>query len=159
MIDPIKELTVAHLFNFIAPVAIYHGADLTFEKEAKWALKKMDFYCRHENRSVQTRFLKWVKVAASQHELRFDELLQFRETDQFRDVVDVYNELFEEVVMETQPDWERFRDRYGALGFRDSNGHYVFSGDQVGVFPWYQTAELLLKRLQQHEQESAINPS
>lgn len=112
-------LTTNEKFNLIAPIAIYHHADLCYKQKAQRAFKKAQ---------------KLYVVPLEQTKL--DEA----------DVGSLYNELFEQVVYENRPSWSPFIDKWGAKGFKDQ-GEVVFSGDDSGFYPWYETAELLIERL------------
>jgi hypothetical protein len=131
-----RQLTEAEFFNLIAPIAIYHRADLMFKKKAQKALRKI----RRDFPSILTEHLKC------------DETTPLDETN--NEIADVYIQAFINVVLTEQPDWTTFYDRYGAKGFKDTSGKVVFTGDSSGEFPWYETAELLIDRIEQHVADS-----
>jgi len=111
-------MTKTEEFDLVAPVAIYHHADVEFKSAAKSAL------------------LKGKRLGVFPKGVKLDDMK----------VGERYNELFKSIVQEARPHWEAFFDRWGAQGFRNEDG-IVFSGDDMGFFPWFQTAELLLERI------------
>jgi hypothetical protein len=111
-------------FNIVAPIVIYHKADSCFEKQAKAAFKKLK------------RDAPLWEIMGRPESL--DDVCEYEH----------YNELFRDIVGEHKPDWEEFRDKYSALGYKDENGAVVFAGDDCGYFPWYETAEVLIHRVQ-----------
>ena len=40
------------------------------------------------------------------------------------------------------------------MGYQDEDGHNVFYGDSSDCLPWYETAELLVERLRQYEDDT-----
>jgi len=114
------------LFDLVAPIAIYHGADVCFKKKAIAAWEKI----------VKDNLAEWPFI------------LDCDDPDVAVWAKEKYDDLFETFVVQNKPKWKKFRDKYGAWGFRNENGEVVFTGDGQGEFPWYETIELLLKRLE-----------
>ena len=115
-------MTDEQLFDLVAPIAIYHKADVCFKKAAEKALRK----------------LKEAKVVAP--------LCVVDDVDIANWAWQKYDELFGDIVRANCPGLVFGYDACGAKGFkRDS--HFEFAGDSSGQFPWYETAELLKKRL------------
>lgn len=116
-----KVLSARQKFDMIAPIAIWHFADCEFAREALIGFRKA----------------------------RKAGLLKAEHIDQTAgEVCDLYNRLFEEIVLEEKPDWVPVIDQYGAKGFRNEDG-IVFTGDDSGFYPWYETAALILERVNQ----------
>lgn len=116
-------LTVHQKFNIVAPIVIYHKADLMYKKEAKKAFKLL--------KQDEELFALMGRPA------KLDEIYEF----------EPYNTLFRQIVTEVKPDWREFRDQYGARGYRDGDNVCIFTGDASNFFPWYVFAEGLIKRL------------
>jgi len=106
-------------FDLIAPIAIYHFADILFKPQAKKALRK----------AQKEGILPKGKL---------DEMAA--------EVSDRYNQLFQKIVLDAKPNWVSIIDMYGAKGFRNEDG-IVFTGDDSGFYPWYETTELIHKRI------------
>lgn len=106
-------------FDLIASIAIYHFADILFKPQARKALRK-------------------AQKAGLLPKGKLNEIAV--------EVCDRYNQLFSAIVKEANPTWVTVIDRYGAKGFRNEEG-IVFTGDDSGFYPWYETAELILERI------------
>lgn len=139
-------MTIDELFDLVAPVAIMHAADTTYEPKAKKALRKLK---KLENDPLVVKHF-----GAPNTDRDWMALVEFSEADGFRHtVVDVYKTLFMEIIEDAAPDWEHHFDRWGAHAWRDASGEHVFSGDACRMVPWYETAALLRERIQEHENE------
>ena len=114
------------LFDLIAAVAIYHHADVCFKSESSKALRK----------------LQKAGIVSADWKLDGAEVSNWAK--------DEYDRLFEEIVKDTRQDLEIGRDYWGAKCVRWPGQHstkYAFSGDSIGQFPWYETADMLIGRL------------
>lgn len=121
----LSQMTDAQTFDLVAPVAIYHFADLLFKRRAQAALRK----------------------------LRRTSLVLPRLDDCADWAIDRYNDLFESIVEEHTEGWTWKFDRWGAKAWHDANGVLVFSGDDNWRFPWFANSQSLIERIQQHQQE------
>lgn len=111
-------------FDLVAPIAIYHFADVGFKAKAQCALKR---------------------IKRSHKGLLAD--LDGASLDETGDLARVYRQLFEYIVDAWAPHWTKYRDQYGALGFKNSLGQVVFTGDDNNQYPWYETEKLLGLRI------------
>jgi len=120
------------VFDLIAPIAIYHGADLRFEAKARAAIRELQ--------------QRWPSAPAA----NWQDYLEYAEPDDLPNILDKYKDAFREIVFDHAPGWTEFVDRWGAYGFKDERGQVVFSGDSSFQFPWYETEALLVERIQEH---------
>jgi len=125
-------ITREELFDLVAPIAIYHRTD---------GIKQGTFYFK--NKAV----IAWKKLC----EIPAEDLATYssrRPTlDNLSDwVKDTYDQLFWELVKRhSDCTWEF--DKWGAKKVFDVDGEEIFSGDDPGCFPWYETSKLLRDRL------------
>ena len=124
-------MTINQLFDLVAPIAIWHRTDVLFINRARTA---------------------WTYL----RRLPDDEWNQYNLTpfpqnccvDDLNDWSwNTYNQLFAMIVQEYHPDWSLDYDTYGARCVVNENGMTVFSGDDCGSYPWYETAQLLIERI------------
>ena len=134
-------MTIESLFDLVAPIAIYHRADVCFKKQASKAWSKIKKVARQE----------WLQAdcAAPDVSDKLDDLNDWAK--------DNYDVLFLAIVQSDYPDWKSFFDKYGAKGIKDGQGREVFTGDSGFEFPWYETAELLVNRLDEHRRDYEEN--
>jgi hypothetical protein len=132
-----KPKTPKPLFDLVAPIAIYHGADVLYKRKAQAAIRQLQ--ARWADRYPATTADDW------------REYLEYAEPARLPNILDFYKELFRASVAEEQPGWTEFVDRWGAYGYKDESGQVVFSGDSGFQFPWYETEALLRERCQDHE--------
>lgn len=123
-------MVIDDVFNAVAPIFIYHKADLCYKKEARAGLK-------------------WLKANKEQVKIFFDTNdLNPRSIDKLS--VDVfweaYNTLFKKIVSQ-ETDAEPEVDRWGAYGYRLPTSS--FFGDDYGCFPFYMDAESLRQRVRE----------
>lgn len=126
-------MTTEELFDLVAPIAIYHGADVCFKVKAKKALRKL--------RNVDPNALP--------------NPLPSLELDSLNDwAIDCYNELFEAIVEEeTGSDgWEY--DKWGAKTYYDDERRVIFSGDSMYRHAWVETAALIKEKINEHYQRN-----
>ncbi len=138
-------MTLDQLFDLVAPVAITHHADLRYEAKAQQALRILE-----QNENDPTVIESFKSPTAERNWLDY---LDEHEPEGFPAIQDVYKELFDLIVEEEAPGFERFVDRWGAYAWRDANRTLVFAGDSQMQYPWYETAQLLRERIAQHAQE------
>ncbi len=110
-------------FDIIAPIAIYHFADVCFKTKAMKALRK-----------------------AKKIGYAFYDGLDGPKYDA-EGLASRYNTLFEHIINEEKPEWTPIVDLWGAKGFKDRSGRRVFTGDDFGFYPWYETSGLILERI------------
>jgi len=142
---PVAALTIEDLFDLIAPIAIYHGADVCFKAKALAAIRKLQLAVRKGD----TIALKW--VGSPQGGFKWADILEFEDLPNRRDVRTVYNELLIEIVAANTDGWEPGHDRSGCRCFR-IDGRFIdaFCGDSPSNFGWYETAALVVGRVQDH---------
>ena len=116
-IEIIDDLSCGR-FDDVAPIAIYLGADLQYEAEAKTGLSKLKQSCRHIPQLLEVT----PKMLANGEEGDVD----FRAA---------YNNMFRKIVEEDY-ELETHVDSYGAYCYKDKNGS-DHCGDDRGMFPWY----------------------
>ena len=136
-------MTFENLFDLVAPIAIYHRADLLFKPQATKAWRKIKKVPAQE----------WTSADCTPPDLarRLDDLECWAK--------DAYDKLFWAVVEEHCPAWTWEWDRWGAKAVKDGDDRLVFSGDDRWCFSWYETAELLVKRLNEHHgADKLVNP-
>jgi hypothetical protein len=141
-------MTTAQLFNLVAPIAIYHGADVCYGRKARRAI------CRVRNLAdtdpeIRRRF------GARARRQDWADYHEHAEPENLPNILDLYKDLFREIVQGERPEWCEFVDRWGAYGYKDEHGQIVFSGDACFCFPWYETAELLAERIEVHSEPKA----
>lgn len=129
---------IAALFNKVAPIFIYHRADVLFKEKAT------DAYNNLGNHPHDT--YKKNDLDPPPQDAHLDELDSWAK--------DSYDTLFKKIVEEHKPDWTFFYDTDGSKGYKDGNGKYVFAGDKPACFPMYETAELLIERLNEHDEDA-----
>jgi len=142
-------MTAAQLFNLVAPIAIYHGADVCYERKARRAINRLMKLAAVEPKiqqrcGVRARWKDW------------EDYREHVEPENLPNILDLYKDLFREIVADERPEWSEFVDRWGAYGYKDEQGRIVFSGDACFCFPWYETAELLIERVEMHSREDAV---
>ena len=135
------------LFDLVAPIAIYHGADLTYEKEARAAIAEL-------RKRVSENTLRNTQFVADDRMLDY---LEHSHPDDLPNIIDIYNELFVEICEDVMPDGFTGRDKWGARRYLDSTGKEVFSGDKCGDFPWYADEASLRERLTDHLEEMDVD--
>jgi hypothetical protein len=141
-------MTATQLFNLVAPIAIYHGADVCYEPKARHAINRLRKLAAVEP-AIQQRFGRTARRKA------WEEYREHVEPENLPNVLDLYKDLFREIVEGERPEWCEFVDRWGAYGYKDAQGQTVFSGDACFCFPWYETAELLVERIEMHSEQKA----
>ena len=136
------KIPIETLFDLAAPIAIYHRRDVCFKSQANaaWSkIKKIDL-------SAWKRF---GCVPPPDLTIRMDALGGWAK--------DTYDKLFWGIVEGRYPCWTWVYDKGGAKEVRDGIGRRVFSGDSNYDFPWYETAELLVSRLDEHYNDCRMN--
>ena len=140
---PSTTLTLGSLFDLIAPLAIYHGADVCFKARASRAITSL--------RSAVTQgdplALEYVGQTT---DFEWD-LLNSSDLPNDRDVREVYDALLLALVAEEVDDWEPAYDRSGCRCFLvDGKQLDAFCGDSPNHFAWYETAALVRSRILDH---------
>ena len=142
---PVAALTIEDLFDLIAPIAIYHGADVCFKAKALEAIRKL----QRAVRKGDTTAVRW--VGSPQGGFKWEDILEFEDLPNERDVRPVYNDLLIEIVSANTEGWEPGYDRSGCRCFR-IGGRLIdaFCGDSPNNFAWYENAALVVERVQDH---------
>lgn len=125
------NLNTEEFFDAVAPIAIYHLADLRFQQKAKIGLRKLKAAGKLDPAAKLDDLRDWAK--------------------------DKYDELLIEIVEDLRPNWTWKHDKWGAKTWYDNRSQMVFSGDGNGDFAWFETAELLTDRVEEHEEPKEIN--
>lgn len=60
--------------------------------------------------------------------------------------------------MSSSSNWKPFIDFYGAKGFKDEAGEVVFSGDECGMYPYFNSHKALMERLALHDESDGDEP-
>ena len=141
-------MTAAQLFNLVAPIAIYHGADVCYERKARHAIEQLRNLAETEP-EIRRQF------GARARRQDWADYRELVEPENLLNIFDLYKDLFREIVEGERPQWSEFVDRWGAYGYKDEHGQIVFSGDACFSFPWYETAELLSERVEMHSEPEA----
>jgi hypothetical protein len=110
-------------FDLVAPIAIYHGCDVCYRKEARAAFK-----------------------ALARRPALLAECGNPGSVEDPADFAGAYNRLLEGIVLGEKA-WTTFYDRWGARGFKDEAGQAVFSGDDAGMHGWFDSEAALRERL------------
>lgn len=141
-------MTAAQLFNLVAPIAIYHGADVCYERKARHAIEQLRNLAETEP-EIRRQF------GAGARRQNWADYRELVEPENLPNIFDLYKDLFRQIVEGERPEWSEFVDRWGAYGYKDEHGQIVFSGDACFCFPWYETAELLIERIEMHSEQEA----
>lgn len=125
-----------NLFDLVAPIYIYHFADVMYEKKAKKAfreiMKKKDATVIQECFGDLVESLDIADFSEENSEIFYK----------------IYTSLFESLVQEAMPTFKPFYDLYGAKCFRDdTTGRHYLNGDAYNQYPYYLEAEALYERL------------
>lgn len=123
-------------FDLVAPIAIYHGANVCYKPQARRAIKLL---C-----------IEWINRFPQATAANYCDYLEYAEPENLPNILDEYRKFLREIVENERPDWKRFVDRYGAYGYKDEAGQVVLSGDSNGELPWFETQALLLERINLH---------
>lgn len=121
-------MTTEELFDAVAPIAIYHHCDLRFQQKAKIGLRKL-------------------KAAG-----KLDPAAKLDDQNCF--AKECYDTLMIEIVTDLRPDWTWRFDKWGAKTWYDRSNQMVMSGDGDCDFPWFETAELLKERVEEHQERN-----
>ena len=125
-------LTKEKLFDLIAPIFIYFFADLCYENEAIESLEKLKTL-RHD---------ATIKRYFDNDDLDKNSI---DDIDHYK-IKDIYDELFEEMVLSVFPDAVPDYDRSGAKCFT-INGRKYLNGDAYLCYPFYADHQALKIRL------------
>jgi hypothetical protein len=132
LIESLDDKTLHDWFDCVAPIVIYHLADLKYHKEAKNAFNRLMTKKRQKLFEAYTLSLPLCRKRDYNHpELKFD----------------CYKHLFSEIMNRQRPDLIRFYDSYGAMAWKDADGNLFFAGDDIFWPPWYLNTKALLERL------------
>lgn len=145
-----SSFTTNQLFDLVAPIAICGGADCCYEAKAVAAWEQI----------AKLPADVWRANGCPDLWKEFGPLLSWnlRDNDDFQQVYDgfalpAYVALFEAIMGDNGDDaWEAGRDYWGAKGYKrpgDSNKNFSLAGDSCGQLPWYETADLLIRRIKQ----------
>lgn len=131
-----RELSLEEEFDLIAPVVIYFLADGSKKRKAA-ALK-----------ALQT--LKSIKHPILDEDDKPGDIVEERNTpDHF---IDRYNALMMAIVHQKMgDDAVPYIDEYGAFAFRVHREKGVLSGDDSGIFAFYEKASAVQERLNESE--------
>jgi hypothetical protein len=146
-IDP---MPVTMMFDLAAPIAITHFADLCYEDKARECCVEL-WSNALVRLNVRQTFQKRPYAILSREE--WMAYIDAPENDDLEHINTVYKDLFMQIVTAMHPQWKVACDSSGAIGFRDEDGRPVFFGDGNNELPWYETAELLVKRIQEYERQ------
>jgi len=137
-------MTIEQLFDLVAPLAIYGGADCTYKFKALAAWSKI--------RQMPTTDWADVLVCIDDLNLSWD---YAKDSDciYFCFAKEAYDRLFEQIVeAHGPPTLQRGHDHWGARGYKlphQTSKQFELAGGESGNYPWYETAELLIQRLKQ----------
>ena len=128
-------MTIAQLFDLVSPIAIYHAADLCYEDKAKQGWRKL--------KKIPAQAWAGFDCGVPDVSKGVDDTHVWSK--------EAYDELFWEIIAgECGDSWTWEWDRWGAKRVKDEQGNHVFSGDESWCFPWYDTAEALVNRINDH---------
>jgi hypothetical protein len=138
-------VTIENLFDLVAPVYIYHKADIQYRAEAERALRRLkDFtavdFEPHISHPTAAR------LAEAALALTADEA----DPNAFWEAYDL---LFPALVTREYPALRPDHDPRGACCFRDSEGGVRLDGDACGHYPYYLSYEALADRLRDLKNE------
>jgi hypothetical protein len=136
----VQTLTKEDLFNLVAPIHIFHKADVCFKEEARKAFRILKKVRDHE--IVLHYFDEGVSVLNERNVIGVDHIVFWK----------VYNRLFEELVTEYFPEFKSSHDRYGAKCFLFEGKRYL-AGDDYDCFPFYADVDSLKQHLQELQEE------
>lgn len=140
------KITKQELFNLVAPIHIYHKADVLMKTEAQIALNKLR---RLSDDKLVIEFFGVDDVLLEDDVKKVDYLYFWR----------TYDKLFEDIVEEKLPELTACYDFYGAKAFESENRAVFLVGDKYDCFPFYESVPLLEEKLQDltHEIGTSIN--
>lgn len=126
-------MTDNELFNLVAPIAVYHWADIYYGKRASKAWKQISKVLPEV----------WRQLGLKNPATNCD----FSDLDSSADwAIETYNSLFERIISDSFNGNVCFQhDHYGARTVVLSN-EVLMSGDTCGYYPWYANAELLIAK-------------
>lgn len=141
-----KKLTKEMLFNFVAPIHIYFKADLLYKPEAIKGFKSLKRY--KDDKLVKEYFRENISVLS----------LPVSEIDNINYKIfwRIYDELFEDIVLEKFPFFIPAHEYYGAKCFK-YNGKIYLDGDDYDCYPYYLDRFALDERLIELKKELAQN--
>ena len=140
-------MSLADLFDLVAPLAIFHGADVTYKEEAAHAAARAVAAIRAGD-SLAVSYLGLTGRLSSAG------LLASGDFPNGRDVRVVYDQLLAELVHTVAPDWMGAFDSAGCRCFVVGGRRIdALCGDSPGHFAWYETAALVLERVRDHLSE------
>ena len=123
------SLTARQEFDLIAPIAVYHMADLKYKSQARAALQ-------------QLKKLGHPLVA----DKSVSEILEDNSAPD--GLGNRYNALMMAIVEEVAPGTESYIDEYGSFGFRIGDDDSVLMGDASGIFAYYMNANAVVERVE-----------
>jgi hypothetical protein len=132
------------LFDLIAPIAIYHAADLLYKDKARRAIRELSRRVAAYDPDLANRGF----YTGQAKEGRLAGYLEFVEPHGLPNILDLYRDLFDELLPD---DWTWEHDHWGARAIYDEQHQRVMAGDGPGEFPWYETVALLLERFSEHQ--------
>lgn len=138
-------VTAEEVFDLVAPVYIYHKADLKYRREAGRGL----------------RGLKALKASDLAPHIGDGPAAELAEAARVRTPDDAdpgpfwraYELLFPALVTRELPELTPDHDRYGACCFRDGAGRVHLDGDACGHYPFYLDSAALAARLEKLREE------
>lgn len=131
-ITSLDDKTLFDWFDCVAPIAIYHSADLQYEQKAKNAFNRL---MTNKRRKLFELYAGKEKTSPTLNHPGF----YYR---------DAYQDLFSEIMARKRPDLKKFHDSYGALAWKNDDGFILFAGDDIFMPPWFLTSEALLERVE-----------
>ncbi|MDF2880016.1 MAG: hypothetical protein K0R54_573 [Clostridiaceae bacterium] len=141
------HITKERLFNLVAPIHIYHKADIMYKHKAVRAFRDLKQY---RETDIVSKYFE-------------DNLLTLKERGinniDYHLFCRVYNKLFEELVLESIPQLIPGYDYYGAKCFRLSeNGRAYIEGDDIDCYPFYADIESFKERIADLKKELEYLP-
>lgn len=137
----LQDKDYAHkFFDSIAPLVIYHLADLRYKKQAKKALKDLRKLMGDD----------WVEGLLTDKENGFD--LENLKTGLLQEI---YNDTFAYIVEENVSDAIFQIDKYGGYNYV-LNNEILFGSDDSRVFPWFLGSETIIDRIKEHNTEHRL---
>lgn len=130
------------LFDLIAPIHLFHQADVCLLKDAQTAFRKLKKVRDHD--LVKEYFGSEIDVLLQRNVSNVDSIVFWK----------IYNRLFEEIVTKYFPAFKSTFDMYGAKCFIVS-GYTYLSGDAFDCFPFYISFNTLAERLMNLTEEVA----
>lgn len=138
-------VSIENLFDLVAPVYVYHKADIQYRAEAERALRELKNFTAADFEPHLGH-----PAAARLAEAALADTADDADPNAFWEAYDL---LFPDLVTREYPTLRPDYDSRGARCFRDVENNVRLDGDACGHYPYYLSHEALAERLRELEDE------